>query len=47
MAYPIDEIEKEVMEQLTVAEEKDKGTLIEVDFKKKVFKPKLVPKDKS
>jgi hypothetical protein len=47
MSFPIDEIEKEVIDQLTVPEEKDKGTLIEVDFKKKVFKPKLVPKDKS
>ena len=47
MSHPIDEIEREVMEQLTITEEKDKGTLIEVDFKKKAFKPKLVPKDKS
>ena len=47
MAYPIDEIEREVLEQLNVSEDKDKGKLIEVDFKKKEFKPKLVPKDKS
>ena len=27
-------------------EEKEKGKLVEVDFKNKTFKPKLVPKDK-
>jgi hypothetical protein len=46
MAFPIEEIEREVKDQLN-PEKKDKGTLIEVDFKKKQFKPKLVPKDKS
>jgi|TARA_R110002153_G_scaffold209467_3_gene362009 hypothetical protein len=47
MQDPITEIEKEVMAQLQPSDEKDKGKLIEVDFKRKQFKPKLVPKDKS
>lgn len=47
MSYPIEEIIKEVTSQLDTTPEKDKGKLIEVDFKKKEFKPKLVPKDKS
>ena len=47
MSYPIDEIVKEVTESLGTPEDRDKGKLIEVDFKKKKFKPKLVPKDKS
>jgi hypothetical protein len=47
MSYPIEEIEKDVRDSLASQSEKDKGKLIEVDFKKKQFKPKLVPKDKS
>ena len=35
----------EVIEK-TTNPEKEKGELLEVDFKKKTFKPKLVPKDK-
>jgi len=35
----------EVLEKNTTSD-KEKGELLEVDFKKKTFKPKLVPKDK-
>jgi len=47
MSKPIDDIEKEVKDQLDPKDIKEQGKLIEVDFAKKQFKPKLVPKDKS
>ena len=55
MSEPLREIEhkviadiygKEINEILSEEEKQEKGKLVEVDFKNKKFKPKLVPKDK-
>lgn len=57
MEEPIAQIEAQVIADIygkeineviekTTNPEKEKGELLEVDFKKKTFKPKLVPKDK-
>tara|TARA_B100000927_G_scaffold290707_1_gene290280 strand:+ start:373 stop:1137 length:765 start_codon:yes stop_codon:yes gene_type:complete len=54
MSEPLREIEHRVIadiygdeiREIISEEEKEKGKLVEVDFKNKTFKPKLVPKDK-
>ena len=49
MASPIKEIEGQIIDELAKehlgTDNTEKGKLIEVDFAKKQFKPKLVPKD--